>query len=114
MIEETLTVGDAEVVVRETDDGFEVEEKVEEGPEGTYIRFQSQSYGGCGCEIPIDADYIIEHPDSRNMYVAWHREDNIDDSLSHTGYSSFLSGEQLEEYDGHASVNPDYTEIVQY
>jgi len=113
MVEETLMVGDTEVVVTNTDDGFEVEE-VEEEPEGTYIRFQSQSYGGCGCEIPIGSDFIVEDPDKHSIHVAWHREDNIDDSLSATGYSSFLTDEQRGEYDGHASVDPDYTEIVQY
>jgi len=110
MVEETLTVGDTEVVIRETDDGFEVEE-AEEGPEGTYIRFESEDE--FGCEIPIDAEFDVrEALPTEKMYVGWHQEDNISD-LGQRGASQ-MRDHDGKGYDGYASVDPEKTEIIQY
>jgi len=112
MVEETLTVGDTEVVVRQTADGFEVEEADSE-PEGTYIRFESDNRTPYGCEIPIDSEFDVEPSETgQKLCVGWHQEDDISD-MQQRG-SSRMRDHEGKGYDGYASVNPDKTEIVQY
>jgi len=55
MVEETLTVGDTEVVVRQTADGFEVEEanNYDRSDYSTTIRNKMDDYG---CQKIIDLD----------------------------------------------------------
>ena len=110
MVEETLTVGDTEVVVRQTADGFEVEE-AEEEPEGTYIRFESNSRNPHGCEIPIGSEFDVRDLGYK-MYVGWHQDDNI--SFMNQQGASEMQNHDGKGYDGYAVVDPDLTEIVQY
>jgi len=55
MVEETLMVGDTEVVVRQTDDGFEVEEARDFNPSdySSSVRDKIDYYG---CQKMIDLD----------------------------------------------------------
>jgi len=117
MVEETLTVGDTDVVVTNTDDGFEVTEVVEsnddEGSSGAYILITSGIYG---CEIPLDSEFIYrphpERPDD-SYVVAYHQDDDIS-SLNSTGFSDFMNSEEREKFDGYASVDPEQTEVNHY
>lgn len=115
MTETTVTVGDTEVQIAETEDGFEAT-PVEEEPEGTYLRFESS--GSHGCEIPIDADFAVEHNDynrhratdsSKNhLRVAWYEEDDISD-LKSDGAGTPL---RKDGYDWSAAVST--VEVVHY
>jgi len=110
MVEETLTVGDMEVVIRETDDCFEVEE-AEEETEGTYIRFESNNRNPYGCEIPIGSEFDVRDLGYK-MYVGWHQDDNI--SFMNQQGAREMQTPDGKGYDGYAVVDPDRTEIVQY
>lgn len=106
----TVEVGDTEVEVSETEDGFEVTE-AEDEPEGLYLRVTSND--GYGAEIPLDAPYALGYEEGSTLggnphYFAWRQEDNIDDELMQDGGASRFADDEGEErdvdFDGHAVV----------
>ena len=106
---ETVTIGDTEVEIQETEDGFEATE-AEDDPEGVYLRAGPSGSFCYGFEVPIDADYVIdsELPESSGKYhVAWHTDDDISEMRSN-GHDDA----QRDGYDGYASVRT--LEIVEY
>lgn len=107
MEEETVTVGDQEVTIRETEDGFEAVEADTDPEPGLYVKFNAGSYGAM---LPVDADFVVDtegvYP--YNVDVAWHPEDNVDNDMRHDGYD----GAKVDGYDGHAIIAPESFEIV--
>ena len=106
---ETVTIGDTEVEIQETEGGFEATE-AEDDPEGVYLRAGPSGSFHFGFEVPIDADYVIdsESPDSPGQhYVAWHTDDDISEMKS-----KGRSDARRDGYDGYASVRT--LEIVEH
>mgnify|MGYP000126035787 CR=1 FL=1 len=101
---ETVTIGDTEVEVQETEDGFEATE-AEDDPEGVYLRAGTHF----GFEVPIDADYVIDSESTKpgKYYVAWHTDDDISEMKS-----KGRSDARRDGYDGYASVRT--LEIVEH
>ena len=109
MESQVVQIGDTEVQVQETEDGFEAVAVEDEPDSGVYLRAES-SGAMHGFEVPIDADFVIRNDDRHeNWYLAsWHTDDDISDIEYDNGYS----GAEKEGYDGYATVE-DF-EIVEY
>jgi len=102
---ETVTIGDQDVQITETEDGFEATAVEDNDLSGLYLRTGVGSV--YGCEIPIDADFrVVERPDMESDYeINFHDADNISDKDSWNsdrglGYDSgaYVSGLELIEY----------------
>ena len=109
MESQVVQLGDQEVQITETEDGFEAEPVEDEPDSGVYLRAES-SGAMHGFEVPIDADFVIRNDDRHeNWYLAsWHTDDDISDIEYDNGYSGAEKG----GYDGYATV--EYFEIVEY
>jgi hypothetical protein len=106
MASDTVTIGDTEVEVRETDDGFEVTE-VDDG--GLFIRVVSSS-GHYGFEIPITADFYAEHRGGNCYDFAWHSEDDVSHLESRGNRPQEISPED-EGYDSWCGASGEF-EII--
>lgn len=89
MVTETVTVGDTELQITETDDGFEVTEVAEDSPEGPFIAFGEPDYHGG--VVPLSADFNVKKdPDGSGYYTAWKSEDDLDEGASKFGNTEVL------------------------
>ena len=107
---ETVTIGDQEVQITETEDGFEAEPVEDEPDSGVYLRAESNERDTYGFEVPIDSDFVVDsnsHISGTRHYVAWHTEDDISDMNSQGCRNAKRDG-----YDGYASVKT--FEVVEY
>ena len=99
MTTETVSVGDEEVQITETEDGFEATPVADEPGSGVYLRGEDAlvSYG---FEIPVDADFVIDDKPTVGYHVAWHTADDRSDLQSDGTDLAKVDG-----YDGYAYVN---------
>lgn len=96
MSEETVTVGDTEVQIEETEDGFEaVPVEDSEDSTGIFLRATSNS-GRYGFEIPLDGSYEIE----RNSYTDYDKYDAVWDTSEDV---SDLKSDGIPDSLGHGS-----------
>jgi len=98
MTTETFSVGDEEVQITETEDGFEAKPVAEESERGLYLRGEDTP-GNYGFEIPVDADFVIDPFDDGGYDVAWHIDD--DRSVLH---SVGARRAKVDGYDGYAWI----------
>ena len=111
MGDQIVTVGDQEVKITETEDGFEAEPVEDEPDSGVYLRAKSDETNPCGFEIPIDGDYVIEPRDGSTLYkynANWDTDQDISDMHSNGSHQA----EDIGPHDGHGAV--DTLEIVEY
>ena len=98
MTTETFQLGDEEVQIEETEDGFEATPVADEPESGVYLRGEDTP-GSYGFEIPVDADFVINSFDEGGYDVAWH----IDDDRSEL-HSTGARLAKVDGYDGYAWI----------
>ena len=106
MESQTVEIGDQEVQIAETEDGFEataVEDTADQS--GLYLRAEAKK-DQYGFEVPLGADIRIEPYDGHNDYhIEWHDEDNVADlhswSADFPGYDSgaYVGTPEIVEYE---------------
>ena len=110
MVKQTVTVGDQEVQITETEDGFEAEPVEDEPEDGLYLRAESAS-GRYGFEIPVTGEFTIGYNESSGdnpHFANW----NTDQDVSEMGNTGALAAEEIGDGDGHAAVS-DF-ELIEY
>jgi hypothetical protein len=115
MSDDTVTteVGDTEVTITETDDGFEVTE-TEDEPTGLYLRGVSCA-GSYGFEVPVNSDYELAERgySSNKLAAAWDTEQDISERSDDGGDEIYRNSDaERDELDGHANIES--VEIVEH
>lgn len=108
--ETTVTVGDTDVEIRETEGGFEATEVEEEPESETGLWLHAESRDGYGCEIPLSADFDVADAVTSDLYeIAWNEDDDRsdlkDDGIAHNVDEA--------AYDFSTRVRKSETEIVE-
>ena len=95
-------VGDEEVQITETEDGFEAKPVTDDAQTELYLR-GVDGQDSHGFEVPLDADFHIEYDydtrDDQPHNAAWHTSDDVSDLRSDGWSEAKESG-----YDGHAAI----------
>ena len=74
MANQTVTIGDQDVQITETEDGFEAVEVDDEPDSGVYLK--SGTGGYYSFKIPIDTDFAIEQTHD-GYYINFKSSDNV-------------------------------------